>query len=200
MEASEELRRLALDCAAGLDCPGATQVVPGEGNPRAEIVLVGEAPGEQEDREGRPFVGRSGQVLDRILGESGLHRERIWITNAVKCRPVLFEGDRIRNRPPRASELQAWSACLHAELRRISPQIVVGLGAVAGRVLLGPEFKLTQERGLWRKDQILGTETLVTWHPAFLLRQKGEAYERHLAEAIADLKEAASRLRTLSST
>lgn len=190
---------MALECAAGLDCPGATQVVPGEGNPHARIVLVGEAPGEQEDREGRPFVGRSGQLLDRILGEAELPREEVWITNAVKCRPVLFEGDRMRNRPPKVSEVRAWSACLKSELSVIGPQVLVGLGAVAGRALLGADFKLTQERGRWRRDVMLGTETLVTWHPAYLLRQTGEAYERRLEEAIADMREASSRLRSLSS-
>jgi DNA polymerase len=194
-----ELKRIAQECAAGLDCPGATQVVPGEGNPYAAIVLLGEAPGEQEDRDGRPFVGRAGQLLDRMLGEAALGRDAVWITNAVKCRPVLFEGDRMRNRPPKVSEVRAWSACLHDELKLISPRVLVGLGAVAGRALLGPEFKLTQERGRWRQDQVLGVETLVTWHPAYLLRQKGEAYEHRLGEAIADLKEAASRLQLLSS-
>ncbi|MNK77387.1 Uracil DNA glycosylase superfamily protein [compost metagenome] len=195
----DELRWIAEACAADLDCPGATQVVPGEGNPQAAIVLVGEAPGEQEDRDGRPFVGRAGQLLDRILEQAELKREDVWITNAVKCRPVLFEGDRMRNRPPKVSEVRAWSACLHEELKRIGPQVLVGLGAVAGRALLGPDFKLTQERGVWHRDVILGTETLVTWHPAYLLRQKGEVYERRLEEAIADLRSAAMRLRSLSS-
>lgn len=199
MNVSDVLRRIALECAAGLDCPGATQVVPGEGNPQARIVLVGEAPGEQEDRDGRPFVGRSGQLLDRILSEAEVPREEVWITNAVKCRPVLFEGDRMRNRPPKVSEVRAWSACLHEELRLIGPQVLVGLGAVAGRALLGQDFKLTQERGRWHRDALLGTETLVTWHPAYLLRQKGEVFEQRLGEAIADMREASSRLRSLSS-
>ena len=199
MDVIERLRRIALECAAGQSCPGATQVVPGEGDPRAALVLVGEAPGEQEDREGRPFVGRAGKLLDRILSEAGLERAELWITNAVKCRPVLFEGDRMRNRPPKVSEVRAWSACLHEELRLIEPRVLVGLGAVAGRALLGQDFKLTQERGQWKRDPVLGTATLVTWHPAYLLRQKGEAYERLLGEAVADMKEAASHLQPLSS-
>ncbi len=198
MDVSEELRRLAEACGADLDCPGATQVVAGEGNPHARIVVVGEAPGEQEDREGRPFVGRAGQLLDRLLEEAGLAREAVWITNVVKCRPVLFEGDRMRNRPPKISEIRAWNACLHEELRLIDPQVLLGLGAVAGRALVGPNFKLQQERGQWRKDLVLGTDTLITWHPAYLLRQKGEAYEHRLGEAIADMKEASARLLALS--
>lgn len=199
MEPSEELRRLAEGCAAGLRCPGATQVVPGEGDPFAPIVFVGEAPGEQEDREGRPFVGPAGRLLDRILEEAGLARDAVWITNAVKCRPVLFEGDRMRNRPPKVSEIRAWSACLAEELRLIAPRMLVGLGAVAGRALLGPSFRLTEERGRWRRDALLGVATLVTWHPAYVLRQKGEAYERLLGETIGDVREAAQHLRSLSS-
>ncbi len=195
----DELRRIAQECAAGLDCPGATQVVPGEGNPYAAIVVLGEAPGEQEDRDGRPFVGRAGQLLDRMLGEAGLGRDEVWITNVVKCRPVLFEGDRMRNRPPKVSEVRAWSGCLRDELKLIAPRVLVGLGAVAGRALLGPDFKLSAERGRWRQDQLLGVETLATWHPAYLLRQKGEVYEHRLGEAIDDLREAATRLQMLSS-
>lgn len=191
---------IARDCAAGLDCPGATQVVPGEGNPSAGIVLVGEAPGEQEDREGRPFVGRAGKLLDGMLQEAGLPRDAVWITNAVKCRPILFEGDRMRNRPPKVSEVRAWSGCLHQELRLIAPRVLVGLGAVAGRAILGPDFKLTQERGQWRIDPVLGVEAIVTWHPAYLLRQTGESYARRVEEAVSDLREALARFKRLSSS
>lgn len=196
----DELRRLALECGASLACPGATQVVPGEGNPQARLILIGEAPGEQEDREGRPFVGRAGKLLDRILAEAGGSRGDVWITNAVKCRPVLCEGERLKNRPPRASEVRAWSVCLHEEIRRIGPQVLVGLGAVAGRALLGPAFKLTQERGQWRKDVMVGTDVLITWHPAFLLRQTGESYDRKVAEAVGDLRLALARLKADSSS
>jgi DNA polymerase len=105
----------------------------------------------------------------------------------------------MRNRPPKVSEVRAWSGCLHEELRLIAPRVLVGLGAVAGRALLGQDFKLTSERGQWRRNPVLGTEVLVTWHPAYLLRQKGEVYERRLGEAIADLAGAAQHLRTLSS-
>lgn len=174
-------------------------MVAGEGNPRAAMVLVGEAPGEAEDREGRPFVGRAGGLLDRIVAEAGLERGELWITNAVKCRPVLFEGDRMRNRPPTVSEVRAWLPCLAEELRLISPRVLVGLGAVAGRALLGKDFKLSVERGKWRRDGVLGVPTVVTWHPAYLLRQKGAVYERRLEEVIADLRSAAAFLQTLSS-
>ena len=106
----------------------------------------------------------------------------------------------MKNRPPKVSEVKAWSGCLHEELRQIGPRVLVGLGAVAGRALVGPDFKLTQERGQWRKDVILGTDVLITWHPAFLLRQTGESYDRKVAEAVGDLREALSRLKGVSSS
>lgn len=191
----EALQTLALTCGADLLGAGATQIVPGEGNPRAHVVLVGEAPGEQEDRLGRPFVGRSGQLLDRLLGEAGLDRSDVWITNTVKARPVQFEGDRKRNRAPKVSEIKAWSRCLHEELRLIQPRVLVGLGAVAGQALVGKDFKITRQRGEWFKDQVLGTDVLVTWHPSYLLRQQGEDYDRLIAQTRADLKLVAERLK-----
>lgn len=197
MDASERLKRLATSCAASLDCPGATQVVAGEGNPHAAIVLVGEAPGEREDREGRPFVGPAGHLLDQLLEEVALTRQEVWITNVVKCRPILFEGDRMRNRPPKASEVRAWLGCLRDELQLVDPVLLVGLGAVAGRALLGPEFSLTRDHGRWLRDRVLGADTLVTWHPAYLLRQKGSAYQKHLREALADMRSVSERLRAL---
>lgn len=200
MDASEQLRRMAEACAATMDCPGATQVVVGEGNPHAAIMLIGEAPGEQEDRDGRPFVGRAGRLLDELLAAADLKRDALWLTNVVKCRPVLFEGDRMRNRPPKVSEIRAWSGYLRGELRLVDPCVLVGLGAVAGRALLGAQFSLTRDRGHWQKDLILGVDTLVTWHPAYLLRQTGEAYDRRFAEALADMRQAAERLRVQAPT
>ncbi len=189
------LRDLALTCGAELLGAGATRIVPGEGNPYAHVVLVGEAPGEQEDRQGRPFVGRSGQLLDRLLAEAGLDRSDVWITNTVKARPVLFEGNKKRNRAPKVSEVKAWSSCLHEELRMIRPRALVGLGAVAGQALVGKDFKITRQRGEWFKDLVLGTDVLVTWHPSYLLRQQGDDYDRLIAQTRDDLRAAADRLR-----
>lgn len=188
------LQDLARTCGSELLGPGATRIVPGEGYPYAWIVLVGEAPGEQEDLQGRPFVGRSGQLLDRLLAEAGLDRSEVWITNTVKARPVLFEGERMRNRAPRASEVKAWSGCLHEELRLIQPRVLVGLGAVAGQALIGKDFKITRQRGQWLHDLVLGTDVLVTWHPSYLLRQQGEDRDRLIAETRDDLRAVAGRL------
>jgi DNA polymerase len=162
-------------------------VVWGEGDPRARLVLVGEAPGEEEDRQGRPFVGRSGALLGQALAAAGLAREALWITNAVKCRPTKQEGERLANRAPTTRELKAWADVLEAELAHVRPAVVVGLGAVAGRALFGPDFRLTRQRGVLVPAPRLGVPALVTWHPAFVLRQRGPDRDARLAEVVADL-------------
>lgn len=194
-ERRSALRSLAFACGSDLLGEGATRIVPGEGNPLARLVLVGEAPGEEEDRLGRPFVGRSGKLLDRLLASAGLDRADVWITNAVKARPVLFEGDRKRNRAPRTSEVKAWHECLQEEVRLIRPRVLVGLGAVAGAALLGREFKITRQRGEWFRDAERGIDVLVTWHPSYLLRQKGADYDRLVAQTQEDLAAAVRRAR-----
>jgi uracil-DNA glycosylase len=189
----DRLRRLALTYGTLLG-EGATQIVPGEGNPHADLVLIGEAPGEEEDRQGRPFVGRSGKLLDQVLATAGLDRRELWITNTVKSRPVAFETGRAKNRAPLGSEIKAWRPCLEAELKLIQPKVLVGLGAVAGKALVDPKFKITQQRGEWYTDTLLGVDVLITWHPSYILRQVGEDYRSRLAEAIADFQRVQRRL------
>jgi DNA polymerase len=162
-------------------------VVPGAGNPAAKLVLVGEAPGEQEDRLGQPFVGRSGALLDLALAEAGLRREDVWITNAVKCRPAALG----RNRAPTVKEVKAWRPVLEAELRLLRPRAVLALGAVAAKALAGADFKITQERGLWLPDHWWGGGLVASWHPSFILRQRGADREARFKELAKDLATAA---------
>lgn len=178
---------------AHLPCDEGSRVVWGEGNPAARLVLVGEAPGEQEDRQGRPFVGRSGALLAEALAAAGLDRADLWVTNAVKCRPTKEIDGRLWNRAPTTRELRAWAEVLAAELAHLRPACVVGLGSVAGKALFGKDFKLTKERGMTMRAELLDVPALVTWHPAFVLRQRGADRDERLAEVIADLV-AAKRL------
>jgi DNA polymerase len=189
----ERLRRLALDYGHLLG-DGATRVVPGEGNASAELMLVGEAPGEEEDRQGRPFVGRSGKLLEQVLAAAGFDRRDLWVTNTVKHRPVAWEGDKAKNRAPTAAEIKAWRPCLETEIQLVRPKLIVGLGAVAGRALVDPAFKITRQRGEWFDDSVLGEPVLITWHPSYILRQKGDDYRARLGEAIADFQQAFRRL------
>ncbi|MDN5344782.1 MAG: uracil-DNA glycosylase [Clostridia bacterium] len=157
----ETLREKALSCQG---CPlrrHARQVVFGEGNPRADLMLVGEGPGAQEDEAGRPFVGPAGQLLDRILAAAGLQRAELYITNIVKCRPP-------GNRQPLPAEVQACRPILEAQIKLIQPRIIVCLGAVAMRALIAPGASITRLRGQWITRD--GIRYLLTFHPAALLR------------------------------
>src|SRR5260370_14717952 len=123
----EELqaRIRAMECGPGLG------PVPGAGDPHARLVLVGEAPGETEARQGRPFVGAAGRLLDEALAKAGLSREEVWTTNTVKCRPVLGEGPRFRNRAPNPAEIRLWQPLLEEELQFPAPKVISWLGALA---------------------------------------------------------------------
>jgi DNA polymerase len=163
----------------------ATQVVFGRGPADARIVLVGEQPGDQEDLKGAPFVGPAGDVLDRALGEVGLDRERLYVTNAVKHFKFVERGRRRIHQPPRLGEIAACRPWLEAELALIRPQTLVCLGATACRALLGSQFRLMRERG-----RIFVTpwapRTLATLHPSAVLRGEDEAAQARLYRMLID--------------
>jgi DNA polymerase len=161
----ETERRRARCCTA---CPLSatrTHVAYGEGNPLASLMLVGEGPGADEDRQGRPFVGQAGRLLDEILGECGLDRRAVYITNVVKCRPP-------HNRDPLPEEASACRPFLDVQLARIRPRVVVCLGNVAARLLLGTVERITAIRGQVRR--IDGRLIVPTVHPAYVLRNLRE--------------------------
>jgi DNA polymerase len=136
-------------------------VVFGVGDPRADLMVIGEGPGAQEDRQGLPFVGPAGQLLTKILKAIDLEREQVYITNVVKCRPP-------NNRDPEPDEVAACRAYLEKQIQLIRPRIIVALGRVAAQTLLGSDQSLGRLRGTWW--QVLGVPTRVTYHPAALLR------------------------------
>lgn len=176
--------------------PGLGPVL-GEGDPHAPLVLVGEAPGERELAEGYPFAGPAGRLLDTLLAEVGMRRGDFWLTNVMKCRPVKEERGRLTNRAPLAGELKRWLPLLMEELRVIAPQMLLGLGATAARALLGPDFRLSEQRGQWL-DGPLGTRAMATFHPAAILhleRHDPQASHDALAKLRLDLAEVSARLR-----
>lgn len=145
-------------------CPlheGRTHIVFGEGNPHARLVFVGEAPGADEDRQGRPFVGKAGQLLTRIIEAMGMKREDVYICNVLKCRPP-------GNRTPLPQEMEACGPFLERQLEVIKPEVVCALGSVAARALLKTEVPITTLRG--RFHDYGGIPCLPTYHPAYLLR------------------------------
>ncbi|HEY3521005.1 MAG TPA: UdgX family uracil-DNA binding protein [Rhodanobacteraceae bacterium] len=187
-----QVRREAADCQA---CPlwrGATQTVFGEGPQRAMIMLIGEQPGAQEDIEGRPFVGPAGHLLDQALEAAGLQRESLYLTNTVKHFKYELRGKRRLHKSANASEQAACRMWLAAELLRVKPRIVVGLGAMAAQTMFGNAFRITRERGQWRElgESVRG---IATWHPSALLRMASDPQAREAAwnQLVEDLRKVA---------
>ena len=146
-------------------CQGRTNVVPGEGNPNAELMFVGEGPGQEEDRQGRPFVGPSGELLTRMIHAIGMERSECYIANIVKCRPP-------GNRNPSPDEAQACLDYLRAQTLLIRPRIIVLLGKVAAATLLKQEIFITRDHGSWFEKK--GILFMPTYHPSALLRDPGK--------------------------
>jgi uracil-DNA glycosylase family 4 len=142
-------------------CPGRTNAVPGEGNPSAQLMFIGEGPGATEDALGRPFVGQAGKLLDEIIQAIGLRREDVYITNIVKCRPP-------QNRKPLPDEIAACMPYLHRQIALIRPKVIVALGGTAGEAMLDARKSLGELRG--KVHSYGGIPLIVTYHPAALLR------------------------------
>jgi uracil-DNA glycosylase len=157
----EELKITCQGCSLCQLRGGANQVVFGNGGSQATLMLVGEAPGADEDKTGIPFVGRAGQLLDRILVAAEIDREKIFITNVVKCRPP-------GNRLPLQPEVEACLPYLKKQIELINPRIIVCLGALATKTLIDKNSAITRDRGKWHK--IDGRHVIATFHPAALLR------------------------------
>jgi DNA polymerase len=172
----------------------ATQTVFGEGPATARLVLVGEQPGDAEDRKGRPFVGPAGRVLDRALAEAGLDRESVYVTNAVKHFSFEERGKLRIHKKPRASEVSACRPWLEAELEAIRPGVLVLLGATAAQAVFGPSFRVSQKRGQLLASA-LAPVVIATVHPSSILRAPDDtAREQAFRALVADLSLAAAQL------
>src|SRR5262249_28989192 len=179
------LQRAARACTGCDLYRHATQMVFGAGPADARIVLVGEQPGDQEDLRGAPFVGPAGEVLDRALSEAGLDRTKLYLTNAVKHFKFVQRGKRRIHDTPRLTEVAACRPWLDAELNVIKPHVLTALGATAARALLGPDFRLMQQRGRFYETR-WSAKTLATLHPSAILRGEDEAAQERLYRMLAD--------------
>ncbi|MEO6990326.1 MAG: uracil-DNA glycosylase [Candidatus Baltobacteraceae bacterium] len=144
----------------------------GEGDACAALMVVGEGPGETEDRLGRPFVGRAGELLERMLGAIDLARPAVFICNTVKCRPTFEEAGRLRNRAPDPLEMANCRPYLDEQIAIVRPRVILALGAPAAKSFLGPKFSITRQRGTWYEGPA-GIPLMVSFHPAYVLRQTG---------------------------
>lgn len=171
MEAWKKLKSECSGCTRCELCKTRRNIVFGIGNESAEIMLVGEGPGEQEDIQGEPFVGPAGQLLDTMLELIDLDRSRVYIANIVKCRPP-------RNRDPEPQEQQACRAWLDRQIELVDPKIIVCLGRIAAKAMIKPEILVTRDHGTW--FEINGRRIMPTYHPSALLRdptKRPQAFE-----------------------
>jgi uracil-DNA glycosylase family 4 len=174
---------------------GATRrnAVYGEGDPCAALMVVGEGPGETEDKLGRPFVGRAGELLEKMLLAIDLRREDVYICNTVKCRPTLDTGTRLANRAPTPDEMRNCRPYLDDQIDVIRPKVVLALGAPAAKSFMGERFSITKQRGQWF-DGPSGVPVIATFHPAYILRQTGGAMTEVKRLVWNDLKQVRDRL------
>ena len=165
MEAYEALLEEIASCKACRLCETRQNTVPGEGNTATRLMIIGEGPGAQEDELGRPFVGRAGQLLDKMLDAIEWRREQVYIANIVKCRPP-------ENRAPKEDEVQACRGFLLRQIALINPEIILLMGATALNHMMGAQWRITKDRGKWM--DLDGRAVLATFHPAYLLRDPRE--------------------------
>lgn len=170
------LREAIVGCTACALCETRTQAVPGVGTMSAELLVIGEAPGQEEDRRGEPFVGRAGQLLDRMLAAIGLDRQTVYITNVLKCRPP-------NNRDPRPEEVRACAGYLRRQIELIAPRVILSVGRVSAQSLLETDQPVGRLRDAWHRFGPHDTPLRVTYHPAYLLRSPAQK-----RKAWADLK------------
>jgi uracil-DNA glycosylase family protein len=173
----------------------ATQAVFGEGPRNAEVMFVGEQPGDQEDRQGHPFVGPAGRLLDASLEEAGIDRRRVYITNSVKhFKFVVIERGRRLHKKPSAAEVRACNPWIQEEIRLVKPRVVVALGATAAQALLGKQFRVTQNRGKPLPSEFADA-VVATVHPSAVLRAPDEVRDEARREFVGDLKAVARFLK-----
>jgi DNA polymerase len=193
----QKLANAAAAVARCVRCPDlvATRrtTVFGEGDSRAQLVVIGEGPGETEDELGRPFVGRAGQLLDKMLLAIELRREDVFICNTVKCRPTFDDGVRLRNRPPTPLEMSNCRPYLDLQLEIVAPRAILCLGAPAAKSFLGPKFSISRQRGEWF-DGPNGVPLIATFHPAYILRTTGGELEATKRLVWNDLKRVRAKL------
>jgi DNA polymerase len=188
----DELREAAAHCTGCDLYKTATQTVFGEGPADAEIMLVGEQPGDAEDRAGHPFVGPAGRLLDKALAEAGIDRKQVYVTNAVKhFKWTIARGTRRLHQTPKVIEVRACAPWLRAEIERVEPRVLILLGATAAKSVLGADFRVTLHRGEPVPSE-LAKRVFATVHPSSLLRTPDpDARARAYAEFVEDLRKAA---------
>jgi len=194
----ETLRRAARSCKGCDLYKNATQTVFGEGPATADVMFVGEQPGDQEDRQGRPFVGPAGRLVDKALTEARIPREQVYVTNAVKHFKWIWRGKRRLHQKPAIRQVVACKSWLEAELEVVRPKIVVCMGATAAQSVLGKSVRVTKERGKFIESHS-GPITFITIHPSAIYRQREkDEQDKEYRRFAEELKLVSRKLRSLT--
>lgn len=188
----DELRQAAQHCTRCELYKDATQTVFGEGPAQARVVLLGEQPGDSEDKAGEPFVGPSGQLLDKALVEAGIERADAYVTNVVKHFRFTQRGKRRIHQKPKSEHIQACRPWLEGEIQALDPDVIVPLGATAAKALLGAGFRVTKQRGEVLEHD--GLRVVATLHPSAIIRLGGDEREAAYADFVDDLRVVAAQL------
>jgi DNA polymerase len=189
----ESARLAAAHCVACDRAQTRTQVVFGNGNPTAKLMLIGEAPSATDDETGQPFTGPAGRLLDRLFAEIGMSRRDVWITNLTRCFAGTLRNGRVENRPAKVSEIKACRTWTDIEIRYVNPKVLLAVGAPAAKHLIGADFKLQEQHGqlIERPDDRLAIAVV---QPAYVMRLQAideAAYQRQRASLVEDLRVAA---------
>jgi len=185
----DELKAQCQTCKACGLAERRNNVVFGEGNPLSPLVLVGEGPGDEEDKTGRPFVGRAGKLLDQALLDNGLTREHVYICNTVKCRACDWSSGKPVNRAPEPMEVASCRQWLVPQLATIAPRVILCIGAPSAKNLIKKDFKITVERGKYFPCEYAKT-AIASLHPAYILRQQGAVSDGGYSLLVADIAKA----------
>ena len=189
----ENVRAEALRCTRCELSETRRNVVFGEGNPNAPLVIIGEGPGANEDATGRPFVGRAGALLDECLAACKISRQHVYICNVIKCRACISENGSVRNRPPAPDEIIACTPWLEKQIEIMKPLVILCLGAPSAKFVIKKDFKMTQERGIFFPTKY-ARYAIAALHPAYILRQAGETYDGGKSLLIADIEAARKKV------
>ncbi len=188
-ERLDEVRSQCMECTNCMLSETRRNVVFGEGNPEAPLMIIGEGPGASEDATGRPFVGRAGALLDEALAACRIGRQHVYICNILKCRACITENGSTRNRPPAPNEIEACTPWLMKQIEIIQPLVILSLGAPSAKFIIKKDFRMTQERGIFYPTRF-ARYAIAALHPAYILRQAGETYDGGKSLLIADIEAA----------
>ncbi len=185
----EALRVSALTCQSCGLSERRTNVVFGEGDPKSPLVLIGEGPGDNEDKLGRPFVGRAGQLLDKAIEDAGLDRSQLYITNTVKCRAADWSTGKPQNRPPTDAEVLACRKWLVPQIGLLKPKVILCIGAPSAKNLIKKNFLITKERGIYFPCEFART-AIATLHPSYILRERNKGGDGGYSHLVGDIRRA----------